>query len=278
MEFDRNKHSYWKRLGVELKIAEAIGREDPTYWFEGCLEDSLIKSAPFVRKLIIAQLQPTRTVEAAEGYEEYKLYVVPSEICHHGSLKILRHLVNLTSLSLTFRLEDLSKGYQRRFFQCSLDDMEYLVEALEKLEFLEHFKISRSQLSPEKLKVLLKQLALMKIKILEFPRCDLSDDTGILLGKYISKCPTCLHTINLSGNILSGKEIEDFGFGINVYEGILECLDISYNPIGEAGVLTLGGAVKNTKQLRELNVSVCDIGELGAFRVCNKLTRPKGKQ
>ncbi|XP_055623741.1 uncharacterized protein LOC129767144 [Toxorhynchites rutilus septentrionalis] len=271
LELERDKHFHWKPIGIELKVAEAISGEDPTYWFEGCLEDILIKSAPFVKKLIVAHLQHSKTVELAEGYEGYKLYNVPSELSHHGSLKVLRHLQNLTSLSLTFGPEDRCKQYQRRFFQCSLEDMENLAEALGKLQFLEHFKISKSRLSPEKLKVLLNQLALKQLKVLEFPYCNLSDDTGIHLGKYISKCPPCLHTVNLSGNFLSGKEIENFGYGIYVYEGILDRLDISYNPVGEAGILTLGGAVKKSKHLRELNVSVCDIGEQGALRVAQLL-------
>ncbi|XP_058463814.1 uncharacterized protein LOC131438051 [Malaya genurostris] len=257
----------WKSLGIELKLAEVIERENPEYWFEGCLEDVIIKAAPFVSNLVISQLIPMEKIEPAEGYEEYKVYNVPPELCSHGSLEVLKHLVNLTSLSLVFGLEGISKGYERRFFQCSLEDIENLSKALPKMQLLKYFKIARSRLCAEKLKILLGQLAQVKLESLELSYCYLGEDVGIWLGKYISRCPETVKAINLSGNFINDKELEDFSYGINIYKGVLETLDLSQNPIGEVGILMLGGAIKNTAHVRELNVTGCELGQQGAYRV-----------
>ncbi|XP_001841933.2 uncharacterized protein LOC6031085 [Culex quinquefasciatus] len=271
LKLEKEEDIYWRPRGIELKVAEAIERERPEYWFEGDLEDIIISSAPIVKNLVISQLLPLQKVEPAEGYEEYKLYDVPAELCSHGSLKILRHLENLTSLSLIFGLDEILKGYERRFFQFSLEDVENFVEALDKMIQLKHFKMARSHLTTDKLKILLNHLAQLKLESLEFSYCYLGEGSGILLGKFISKCPSTLKVVNLAGNFLNAKEIEDFGYGINVFQGVLQRLDISHNLIGEAGVLMLGGAVKNTEQLRELNVTACELGEEGAFRVVQLL-------
>ncbi|XP_053687254.1 uncharacterized protein LOC128736789 [Sabethes cyaneus] len=271
LKHERDSNSYWKSLGMELLVAEALEREKPEYWFEGILEDILIKTAPYIFELVISELTPLENIETAEGYEEYKVYDVPPELCSHGSLEILKHLANLTSLSLVFGLNDVLKGYERRFFQFSLEDMENLCKALPKLLVLENFTLVRSKMSPEKLKALLEQLALVKLKTLELSYCYLQEETGILLGRYISKCPGTLKSINLSGNFLDGNQIENFSYGINVYQGVLDKLDLSHNPIGEAGVLMLGGAIKNTEHVRELAVTGCELGPQGAFRVVQLL-------
>lgn len=267
LKYDRDSDTNWKNIGVALKVAEVIEQEQPEYWFVGSLEETLIKSQSFVHTLVISQLIPFKKVVPAEGYEEYKVVNPTPDLCHHGSLVVLKHLQNLTSLSLVFGLGGVIKGYEPRFFQFSLNDMENLTMALSELQFLEHFKLSRSHMEPDKLKALLNQLSAMKIKSLELPYCYLGEDAGILLGKYISKCSECLERIDLSGNFLDGQEIENFGYGINVYQGVLKQLDLSHNPIGESGVLTLGGAILDTEQIRELNLTGCEIGEQGALWV-----------
>ncbi|XP_055535648.1 uncharacterized protein LOC129724625 [Wyeomyia smithii] len=271
LKHERDSDVHWKPLGMELLVAEAIEREKPEYWFEGILEDILINSAPFVRKLVISELLSLEKIEAAEGYEEYRVYDVPSELCSHGSLEILKHLTNLTSLSLVFGLDSVVNGYERRFFQFSLEDMENLAKALPKLVVLESFTLARSKMSPDKLKVLLGALAQLKLKSLELSYCYLGVETGILFGRYISKCPATLTCLNLMGNFLNDKQLEDFSYGINVYQGVLDKLDLSHNPFGEAGVLMLGGAIKNTEHVRELNVTGCELGAQGAYRVVQLL-------
>ncbi|XP_065079089.1 uncharacterized protein LOC135702048 [Ochlerotatus camptorhynchus] len=271
LKCDRDSDTNWKNMGVALKVAEVIEQEQPEYWFVGSLEEILIKSQPFVRNLVISQLKPLKKVVPVEGYQGYKVVNPTPDLCHHGSLVVLKHLQNLTSLSLIFGLGGIIKGYEPRFFQFSLNDMENLTTALSELQFLEHFKLSRSRMEPDKLKALLGQLSEMKIKSLELSYCYLGEDVGFLLGKYISKCPETLERIDLSGNFLDGQQIENFGYGINVYQGVLKQLDLSHNPIGETGVLTLGGAIVNTEQVRELNLTGCDIGEQGAFWVAKLL-------
>ncbi|XP_062549458.1 dynein regulatory complex subunit 5-like [Armigeres subalbatus] len=270
-KYERDSTTNWKELGIELKVSEVIEHETPEYWFEGDLETILEKVQPFVQKLAISQLQPYKQIESEENYEEYKVYNPTPDLCSHGSLIVLKHLTNLTSLSLVFGLQDASRGYERRFFMFSLDDVKNLAQAMVLLPNLREFKISRSRMEPDKLKLLLEQLATMKIETLDLPYCYLGCDAGMLLAKYISKCPDTLISLNLSGNFLDGQQIETMGYGINVYQGMLKKLDISHNPIGEAGVLTLGGAIKKTKHVEELNVTGCEMGEQGAFRVVQLL-------
>ena len=103
-----------------------IEQQDPVYWELEGLEDTIKRAAPFVNNLVVQQLRPYAMVEPLEDYEAYTIRNAPADLCHHGSLAVLGHLVNLTSLSLVFGVKHWNKAYQTRYSHCSQTDIEQL--------------------------------------------------------------------------------------------------------------------------------------------------------
>uniref|UniRef100_A0A182MDB2 Uncharacterized protein n=1 Tax=Anopheles culicifacies TaxID=139723 RepID=A0A182MDB2_9DIPT len=263
---------FWKQHGVELKLARMIEQQDPQYWELEGLEDAVKKSAPFVNDLCIEQLRSYTTVEPIEDYEAYSIRNAPDELCNHGSLAILGHLVNLTSLSLVFGVKNWTKSYHNRYSKCSLADIENLGRGVQKLEQLKKLNLSHTRLNASKLRILLEFLTPIKLETLRLTHCQLATGCGGILGRFLSRFQPSLTHLDLSNNRLDAPELDQLCPGLAVYQGVVDRLDLSYNPIGEAGVLILGGAIKGRAQLSELNFTGCQMGVEGSFRVIQLLS------
>uniref|UniRef100_A0A182WL67 Uncharacterized protein n=1 Tax=Anopheles minimus TaxID=112268 RepID=A0A182WL67_9DIPT len=263
---------FWRQQGIELKLARMIEQQDPQYWELEGLEDTVKRSAPFINNLCIGQLRPYSTVESIEDYEAYTIRNAPDDLCNHGSLAILRHLVNLTSLSLVIGVKNWTKPYQNRYSNCSPADIENLGQGLQKLEQLKKLNLSHTRLNPPKLKVLLEFLTPLKLETIRLTHCQLAKGCGGILGRFLSRFQPTLTHLDLSNNRLDAPELDQLCPGLSVYQGVVDRLDLSYNPIGEAGVLILGGAIKGRAQLSELNFTGCQMGAVGSFRVIQLLS------
>uniref|UniRef100_A0AAG5D859 Uncharacterized protein n=1 Tax=Anopheles atroparvus TaxID=41427 RepID=A0AAG5D859_ANOAO len=122
-EHDLDRNFDWKRFGIELKLAQMVEQQDPQYWEIEGLEDTVKRAAPYVENLSIEQLMPFPLVPPLEGYESYRLASTPEALCHHGSLSILGHLENLTSLSLVFGVKNWTNPYRSRYSRFSVADV-----------------------------------------------------------------------------------------------------------------------------------------------------------
>ncbi|KFB48271.1 AGAP005805-PA-like protein [Anopheles sinensis] len=271
-ECESNPNTNWKRAGVELKLAQLIEQQDPRYWELEDLEDTVKKAAPFVEHLSISQLMPFPSVEPLEEYEAYRMYNPPDAVCHHGSLAMLGHLDNLTSLSLVFGVNHWTKPYRVRYSKFSLADIENLAIALRKLGKLKSFTLTRSRMDAEKLATLVESFTHLPLESLDFSHCQLGNGCGAVLGRFLSRFGPTLKRLNLAGNRLDALELDQLCPGLAVYKGVVDKLDLSYNPIGAAGVLILGGALKGTPQLSELNFTGCLMGAEGSFRTIQLLS------
>ncbi|XP_052898236.1 uncharacterized protein LOC128305008 [Anopheles moucheti] len=263
---------FWKQHGIELKLARMIEQQDPQYWELEGLEETVKNAAPFVINLCIQQLRPYPTLEPIEDYEAYTIRNAPDELCNHGSLAILGHLVNLTSLSLVIGVKNWIKPYQNHYSNCSLVDIENLGQGLQKLEKLKKFNLSHTRLNAQKLKILLEMLTPLKLETIRLTHCQLATGCGGILGRFLSRFQPTLTHLDLSNNRLDAPELDQLCPGLSVYQGVIDRLDLSYNPIGEAGVLILGGAIKGRAQLSELNFAGCQMGVEGSFRVIQLLS------
>uniref|UniRef100_A0A182XMH6 Uncharacterized protein n=1 Tax=Anopheles quadriannulatus TaxID=34691 RepID=A0A182XMH6_ANOQN len=263
---------FWKQHGVELKLARMIEQQDPVYWELEGLEDTIKRAAPFVNNLVVQQLRPYAMVEPLEDYEAYTIRNAPADLCHHGSLAVLGHLVYLTSLSLVFGVKHWNKAYQTRYSHCSQTDIEQLGMGLQKLVKLKKFNLSHTRLHASKLKALLESLTPLGLETIRLTHCHLGEGCGGPLGRFLSRFSPTLKQLDLSNNRLDAPELDQLCPGLSIYQGKLGKLNLSYNPIGEAGVLILGGAIKGRAQLSELNFTGCPLGVEGSFRVIQLLS------
>uniref|UniRef100_A0A182SV46 Uncharacterized protein n=1 Tax=Anopheles maculatus TaxID=74869 RepID=A0A182SV46_9DIPT len=209
---------FWKQQGIELKLARMIEQQDPQYWELEGLEDTIKKAAPFVDNLYIEQLRPNPTVEPIEDYEEYTIRNAPDELCNHGSLAVLEHLVNLTSLSLVLGVKNWLKPYQNRYSNCSLEDIENLGQALQKLEKLKKFTLSHTRLNSSKLKILLEFVTPLQLQALRLPHCQLAVGCGAILGRFLSRLQPSLTHLDLAHNRLDAPELDQLCPGLSVYQ------------------------------------------------------------
>uniref|UniRef100_A0A182PMG8 Uncharacterized protein n=1 Tax=Anopheles epiroticus TaxID=199890 RepID=A0A182PMG8_9DIPT len=263
---------FWKQHGVELKLARMIEQQEPEYWELEGLEETIKKAAPFVNNLCVQQLRPYKKLEPLEDYESYTIRNAPADLCHHGSLAILGHLVNLTSLSLVFGVKHWTKAYHTRYSNCSQTDIENLGLGLQKLVRLKKLHLSHTRLYAAKLNTLLESLTPLELETIRLTHCHLAEGCGGTLGRFLSRFGPTLNQLDLSNNLLDATELDRFCPGLSVYQGTLDKLNLSFNPIGEAGVLILGGAIKGRAQLSELNFTGCPLGVEGSFRVIQLLS------
>ncbi|ETN60704.1 hypothetical protein AND_007666 [Anopheles darlingi] len=260
----------WKRLGVELKLARLIEQQDPRYWELEQLEETIQKAAPIVRSLNIEQLTPFPSVEPLEGYETYEFQNTPGT-----AYAITDHCPYSVTCPIVFGVKHWThRPYRKRYSECSVMDIENLASALRKLSKLKCFTMSRSHLDGEKLTVLLLGSLdqLTNLQTLRLVRCELGAGCGGILGRFLSRTRPSLTELDLSGNRLDARELDQLGPGLAVYRGVVDRLDLSYNPVGQSAILILGGAIKGTAQLTELVLTGChQLGSEGAYRVIQLL-------
>uniref|UniRef100_A0A8W7P3A9 Uncharacterized protein n=1 Tax=Anopheles coluzzii TaxID=1518534 RepID=A0A8W7P3A9_ANOCL len=143
---------------------------------------------------------------------------------------------------------------------------------LQKLVKLKKFNISHTWLNASKLKALLESLTPLGLETIRLTHCHLGEGCGGPLGRFLSRFGPTLKQLDLSNNRLDAPELDQLCPGLSIYQGTLDKLNLSYNPIGEAGVLILGGAIKGRAQLSELHFTGCPMGVEGSFRVIQLLS------
>jgi len=81
--------------------------------------------------------------------------------------------------------------------------------------------------------------------------------------------------LDLSHNKITGAGCANL---VQLVNRSLQFLNISYNPIGDAGAQKLAGGISNTTNLRELNIAECKIGDYGATFLATALAVNKSLQ
>lgn len=121
----------WKTLGIECKLTELFENTEPEEWNDEQFIKITTLVAPYVFHLDIRRLIPINAafVEKNKYNPLYKICNYPAKDCHHANLGLaLVQLVNLKSLSLQYGVECMKYKFDRRCFEISYQDIEWLAE------------------------------------------------------------------------------------------------------------------------------------------------------
>ncbi|CAO1393989.1 unnamed protein product [Diamesa serratosioi] len=271
-EYLRSPKTNWKQIGIELKLSEFIENlaveefNHPNMVL--FLEKLMISLQPFIENLVLRKMKSRKNHNYNKYNPKYKILNVPSIQCYHGSLGFIRYLTNLKVVSLMFGTGCLGINYERWLFKSSAIDFENLSIGIEKLEFLESFTISSTDLSESiKLFHILKSLQEKQhLKHLELSSCAISDDVGDHFKGFF-EVNKSLESLELKYNSLNTEACNGIGKGIMSFQGVLKYLGLAGNQVFEAGFLAIGAGCKNSSQIQILDVKGCNLGENGGFRV-----------
>lgn len=259
----RDQTTNWKRMGLELKFEEVIENLEQTDFDSPVTLEYLYqlmdKLQPIVEHLSIREMKPRKTYDKNPLNPNDRVVNVAAAECHHGSLEFLGVLTKLKSLFIKFDPGLLKLRYERRFFQVSVDDIKNVGKALTKLKKLEQFVIRRSDLSePAKLHHLLEPMSWMPhLKCLDFSYCGItSGESGECFKKVLTINRTLTH-IELKGNNLDLEFCNRFAVGMITFEGFLDYLGLSMNPILDNGLGLILRSINERSNVRKLDISNC---------------------
>lgn len=241
-----------------------IENTQPEYWEKSIPPILLEKCNKFVRRLRIQQLLPNRKI-AKKSFGHVQNF--PSNVCNHGSLKILSALTNLIELNIQFGVKKIGANYHRRFFTFSDLDVKNLADGLNQLPNLNIFRLTFSKMTEEKVKILLQGMLRSPIHVLEISYCELEDICAMSIGGFLNTNIT-LKEIELKGNLFGPEGCKAIGTGIRNFQGSLDYLGLAGNPLHEDGVIAIGVGIFQTNHVKRLNLMGCNVNEeAGGFRV-----------
>lgn len=192
----------------------------------------------------------------------------PISECHHGSLELLKWLDNLKELELCFGLNNCTENYNKRFFECSYNDIKNLSNSLKDLRNLKSFRMHFTPLDERKMTIIMKQLATLEIKSIDFSFCQLNNKCCLSISDFLLQNST-IESIELQGNFIGPEGCQSLGYAFKYCKGSIVYLGLSRNPILEKGILAIGGGLVGTNQIRHLNLAACDLeNESGALYAC----------
>lgn len=258
----------WQRLGVQTKFEQILETTTFEDWDETLLNGLAKKSAPFIEKLALQQLQPIQNIKYVDDGAKSPVINVPILECHHGSLELLKWLNNLEELELCFGLNSCAENYSKRFFECSYDDILNLGNGLRELRNLKFFRIHFTPLDGRKMTIILKNLKSLAIKSIDFSFCQLDNTCCLSISDFLLQ-NSSVESIELQGNCIGPAGCQSLGYALKYYQGSIVYLGLSKNPILERGILAIGGGFLGTNQIRHLNLAACDLeNKSGALRAC----------
>lgn len=257
----------WKRMYFERNLEHIIeffvpDKTDPTE-----LKETLDLSADFVIKLDVGQFLPpvlenSKAVEYLDSGSD-----VASDVeyeCDHFNIgPVLKKLVRLQELHLTYSVRDCGMNFEWNMFHFTKKDCQRLSEAVKECHSLKVLHLHRSKLNDEKVRVLVTHL-------MEHPNLEelnLSHNTiGDRGAKAICKLITShdrIKKLNLCNNVIrlvGGQALAH----VLVKTNVLKTLNLRLNRIGDEGGLNICKALTRNSSLEELNIAANDMGEVTA--------------
>lgn len=266
MKEDHNTN--WKSLGITQKYRELIENTDFEAWEFERVEEISHMVRNYVTELKITKMKVIKkySIDKGEFMDSFEIINYPPNLCHHGSVKVLAELKNLVSLSLEFSPHEMQIGFEPRFMEFSYNDAFNLSSGLRELENLRILKFRNSRFDCKKFKVLAEGFMNLALEELEFYFCRLSDECSLTVFKILQTNKD-LKKLGFSGNYFKIRAPKALAYGIQYFEGELEYLDISRNPLKDESITFLIRGIIGVQQVRHLNVTGIGVTSEGAALV-----------
>lgn len=259
----------WKSLGITQKYRELVENTDFEAWDFDRVEEISQMVKDYVTDLKITKLKTIKkySIDKGEFMDSFEISNYPPDLCHHGNLKVLGELKNLVSLSLEFSPHEMQKDFEPRFMDFSYNDAVNLSNGLRELENLKILRLRNSRFDSKKFRVLVEGLERLALEELEFYFCRLNDECSLTVFKILQTNKE-LKRLVLAGNYFRIRVPKALAFGIQHFEGQLDYLDISRNPLKDEAITYLIRGIIGVHQVKHLNVTGIGVTSEGAALLC----------
>lgn len=279
----------WKVTYLEKYICDVIEQLQPQYNDEDNIEPLTTLIGPFVKKLIIKQLQPWLPPLTMSPDDIPEVY--PSD--HINFVPIFKKLENIVELDITYFITNLGDDFSWRKFDLSPDDCKRLGAAILQLKFIKILRLHRSKIEDLHIQALLQQLAknttiigrynriqpflltkpFPSISEMDFSHCHISNKGALCIGKFLTLHKTLTKLI-LTNNFIGDLGGKGIGFALTQETCCpLEVLDLRLNPLGHEGTMGILRALvrQNTINLKELSLAGCLFEDETSLRVAQMI-------
>lgn len=255
----------WKSLGITQKYRELVENTDFESWSFDRIEEISQMVKVYITDLKINKMKTIKkySIEKGDFMDSFEIANYPPDLCHHGSLKVIGELKNLVSLSLEFSPHEMQKDFEPRFMEFSYNDAVNLANGLRELEQLKILKLRNSRFDSKKFKVLAEGFMHLPLEELEFYFCRLNDECSLTVFKILQSNQQ-LKRLGLAGNYFKIRVAKALAFGIQYFEGNLDYLDISRNPLKDEAITYLIRGIIGVEQVKRLNVTGIGVTSEGA--------------
>lgn len=244
----------WKSLFLERYMRKVIEEAQPQYGDEECMDELLKMVKPYIKRLIVYQLQnwnPPLTGEKDEIPEVY-----PTD---HISFKpILEILDNIVELDIKYGLQNVGFQFNWNMFKVSVADCRRIGEAIKYLKVLKILRVHESALEDDHIQALMQAIIKNKTIIeMDLSNCLYGDHGALCIAKFMMTHPA-LEKLRLTNNRIGPKGGEGIGFAL-----LQKCccplisLDLRLNPLDHQGCMGLFRALVRTNKPSELNIAAC---------------------
>ncbi|KAL7030306.1 hypothetical protein ACKWTF_006611 [Chironomus riparius] len=260
----KDSETNWKKIGIELCYTEFV--ENLTFYesdLPAILEftDNITKRcSKFIENLTIRKVNMNEKKLANEFNPKTFSRIYRNDEVSHISLEFLKNLKNLKNISITFNPQISFELYEPRFFQVSVHDIENFSKSLECFCHLESLEITKTDLEEHaKLFHLLSSIEKLRgLKALTLTHCNISSkESGAIFASFLSKSMS-LTEINLKDNALRSDFCHQFSLGMQKFNGILQKLNLSMNPILHDGLEFIMSSIVQNDNVVDLDISTCD--------------------
>lgn len=139
---------------------------------------------------------------------------------------------------------------------------------LARLQRLEELAIVDSILDDRKCKILVRGLLNCPLRRLDLRNCQLGNDAAKAIAYLLMhNVHASLSELELRSNRIGPPGWQAIGYGIQHYAGELEYLGAGNNPVGEEGVVAIGGAILDAPQVWRLDLARADVAGDGPLRL-----------
>lgn len=245
-------------------MQQVVEEAQPQYRDEYEMEETTKLCCPYVRRLIVSQLQvwkPPLNLLSEELPEE-------NPIDHINFEPILKVLVEIEELDIVYGMKGVAETLKLSMFKVSILDCKRLGNAVLFLENIKILRLHKSKVGDEHIQVLMQGLIKNKTLIeLDLSHCLVADRGALCIAKVMTEHPT-LERLILTNNRIKKVGAEGIGW-VLLQDGCcpLLHLNLRLNPLEHDGVMGILRALVRVDKLKELNISGCYFEDDTGLRV-----------
>ncbi|RZC36889.1 hypothetical protein BDFB_004457 [Asbolus verrucosus] len=258
----------WKSLYIERHIQEMLEQAQPEQNDEDEMSDMTKLCAPYVKKLVVTQLQAWKP--PLHWDEEDIPEVYPTDhINFHPIFKGLPDIEEFEVVYANFSqgMNDVSDKFNWNMFKLSVADCQRLGRSIHHLKSLRVLRIHRSKLEDAHARALMQGFIKNEtVEELDLSHCLIGDQGALCIAKVLCVHPK-LRILNLCDNRIERLGCEGLGFALLEPGCSLEKLNLKLNPLREGGAMGIMRALVRGTKLVELSMAACEFDDDAPVRV-----------